>query len=79
MLHSDEYTNGEPFRGRRVLVVGFGNSGGEIAIDLCEHGAHTSLAVRGAVNVIPRELFGIPILAIGILQSRLPPRTESTL
>jgi indole-3-pyruvate monooxygenase len=30
------------------------------------------LAVRSAVNVIPRELFGIPILSIGILQSKLP-------
>jgi cation diffusion facilitator CzcD-associated flavoprotein CzcO len=57
-----------------VLVVGLGNSGGEIAIDLCEHGAEPSIAVRGPVNVVPRELFGIPIQAISLLQSRLPPR-----
>ena len=62
-----------------MLVVGFGNSGGEIAIDLWEHGAQPSLAVRGPVNVIPRELFGIPILAIGILQRRLPPRLADAL
>jgi indole-3-pyruvate monooxygenase len=74
ILHSDDYMNGEPFAGQRVLVVGFGNSGGEIAIDLHEHGARPSLAVRSPVNVIPRDLFGIPILAIGILESRLPPR-----
>lgn len=54
------------------MVVGFGNSGGEIAIDLYEHGAKPSLAVRHAVNVIPRELAGIPILAIGIVQNKLP-------
>src|SRR5690349_20656074 len=30
------------------------------------------MAVRNAVNVIPRELFGIPVLSIGILQSKLP-------
>jgi indole-3-pyruvate monooxygenase len=70
VLHSSEYREGEAFRGQKVLVVGFGNSGGEIAIDLWEHGAETSLAVRSPVNVIPRDLFGIPILAIGILQSR---------
>jgi len=35
-----------------VLVVGFGNSGGEIAIDLVEHGAATEIAVRSPVNVI---------------------------
>jgi len=79
ILHSSEYKDGEPFRGQRVLVVGFGNSGGEIAIDLWEHGARPSLAVRSPVNVIPRDLFGIPILAIGILQSKLPPRVADAL
>ena len=73
ILHSSQYKNGEPYRNQRVLVVGFGNSGGEIAIDLHEHGAKPSLAVRSAVNVIPRELFGIPILAIAIVESKLPP------
>ena len=72
ILHSSGYKGGEPFRGQSVLVVGFGNSGGEIAIDLWEQGAKPSISVRGAVNVIPRDLFGIPILSIGILQSRLP-------
>jgi indole-3-pyruvate monooxygenase len=79
ILHSSEYREGEPFRGQQVLVVGFGNSGGEIAIDLWEHGARPSLAVRSPVNVIPRDLFGIPILAIGILQSKLPPRVADAL
>ena len=79
LLHSSQYRNGEPFRNQQVLVVGFGNSGGEIAIDLWEHGAQPSLAVRSPVNVIPRELFGIPILAIGIVQRRLPPRLADAL
>ena len=79
ILHSSRYRNGEPFKGQRVLVVGFGNSGGEIAIDLYEHGARPGLAVRGPVNVIPRELFGIPTLALGIAQRRLPPRIADAL
>ena len=79
VLHSSQYRNGKPFENQKVLVVGFGNSGGEIAIDLWEHGARTSIAVRSAVNVIPRELFGIPILAIGIAQSKLPPRLADAL
>ena len=78
-LHSSQYRNGEAFKNQKVLVVGFGNSGGEIAIDLWEHGAQPSLAVRSPVNVIPRELFGIPILAIGILQSKLPARLSDRL
>lgn len=72
VIHSSEYKNGGPFKGQRVLVVGFGNSGGEIAVDLHEHGAKASLAVRNAVNVIPRELAGIPILSIGIVQRKIP-------
>lgn len=72
ILHSSEYRNGKLFQGKPILVVGFGNSGGEIAIDLCEHGADVGLSVRGPVNVIPRELFGIPILNISILQRQLP-------
>lgn len=79
IIHSSHYRNGEPFREGKVLVVGFGNSGGEIAIDLWEHGAQPSLGVRSPVNVIPRELFGIPILAIGIAQRRLPPSLADTL
>jgi len=73
ILHSSEYRNGKPYTDREVLVVGFGNSGGEIAVDLFEHGARPHLAVRSPVNVIPRELFGIPILAVGKLQRLLPP------
>jgi indole-3-pyruvate monooxygenase len=72
IIHSSEYKNGSEFKGQHVLVVGFGNSGGEIAIDLHEHGAKPGLAVRSAVNVIPRELAGMSILAIGIMQSKLP-------
>lgn len=74
ILHSSQYKNGIPFKGQEVLVIGFGNSGGEIALDLWEYGAKPSIAVRSAVNVIPRELFGIPILSIGIMQRRWPLR-----
>lgn len=72
LIHSSQYVDGQPFRGQRVLVVGFGNSAGEIALDLCEHGAETQIAVRGAVNVIPREIAGVPVLAIGIGAGLLP-------
>ena len=74
VLHSSRYRNGEPWRGKRVLVVGLGNSGGEIAIDLDEHGAHPTLAVRSPVSVIPRQLLGLPILAVAALFRRFPPK-----
>lgn len=74
ILHSSRYRNGRPYKEKKVLVIGFGNSGGEIAIDLWEHGARPAISVRSPVNVIPRDLLGIPILSIAIPLSRLPGR-----
>jgi len=73
LIHSAGYRNGAVWRGRRVLVIGIGNSGGEIALDLLERGATPAISVRGPVNVIPRDLLGIPILAVGALLRVLPP------
>jgi indole-3-pyruvate monooxygenase len=79
VLHSSQYRNGEAFRDRDLLVVGFGNSGGEIAVDLCEHGSRVAMAVRGPVNIVPREILGIPAQRLSIAQRRLPPRVVDTL
>ncbi len=53
VVHSSEYRNAAPYRGRRVLVVGAGNSGAEIALDLSAHGVETGIAVRGGVAFVP--------------------------
>ncbi len=74
ILHSSKFKNGAAFAGKKVLVVGFGNSACEQAICLHEHGATPALSVRSAVNVIPRNIFGFPILEIGKLTAMLPPR-----
>jgi indole-3-pyruvate monooxygenase len=74
ITHSAGYKSGRDFKGKKVLVVGFGNSACEIAIDLHEQGAYPGMAVRSAVNVLPRDIFGIPILQLGLLTSALPPR-----
>jgi indole-3-pyruvate monooxygenase len=74
VVHSYEYKTGAQFAGQRVLVVGFGNSACEIAIDLVEQGAVVSMAVRSAVNVIPRDIFGVPVLELSLMLRYLPPR-----
>ncbi len=80
LVHSSHYKNGEPFVGQNVLVVGFGNSAGEIAIDLTEHGANdVGMAVRSGVNIVPRDVAGIPLLTIAILLDNLPPRLADLL
>jgi cation diffusion facilitator CzcD-associated flavoprotein CzcO len=52
MLHSSEYKSGERFKGKRVLVVGCGNSGMEVCLDLCEHGANPFISVRSGVSQV---------------------------
>jgi indole-3-pyruvate monooxygenase len=74
LVHSFDYRKGAEYSGQRVLVVGFGNSACEIAIDLVEQGATVSMAVRSAVNVIPREILGVPVLELSLLLRYLPPR-----
>lgn len=73
VLHSKDYRNGKSFLGKRVLVVGIGNTGGEIAIDLFESGAKVSICVRGPVRIVPREILGTPMQYSALLFSFLPP------
>ncbi len=74
MIHSGVYERPADFAGQTVLVVGFGNSGGEIALDLSEKGVAVTLSARSAVNFIPRELFGLPITSFGLVQRLFGPR-----
>ena len=75
LIHGQEYRNGEAYRGRDVLVVGSGNTGAEIAIDLVEHGAaRVRLAVRTPPNIVLRETNGVPSQVTGLLMRRLPPK-----
>ena len=74
IIHSIEYKTGKEFSGQNVLVVGFGNSACEIAIDLYENGARPSMSVRSPVNVIPRDILGIPVLELSLLMKNISPR-----
>ncbi|WP_319824600.1 NAD(P)/FAD-dependent oxidoreductase [Thalassovita sp.] len=74
VLHTRDYRRPVDLPGDRVLVVGFGNSGGEIAIDLAEDGRQVDMVVRSPVNLLPKELFGIPIGNFELLQRFLPYR-----
>nr|GME09615.1 indole-3-pyruvate monooxygenase YUCCA6-like [Ipomoea batatas] len=58
IIHTSLYKSGDVFRGKRVLVVGCGNSGMEVCLDLCNHNATPSLVVRDTVHVLPREMLG---------------------
>ena len=57
-IHARDYRDPGPFAGQRVLVVGMGNTGAEIALDLSEAGVDSSLSVRGPINIVPRDVLG---------------------
>ncbi|MER9354236.1 NAD(P)/FAD-dependent oxidoreductase [Mesorhizobium sp. M0514] len=72
VLHSADYTQATPFAGRSVLIVGMGNTGAEIALDLVESGARPTISVRKGVHIVPRQLFGVPIQMVGIASRPMP-------
>ena len=71
-IHAGVYKNAGPYRGKRTLVVGCGNSGAEIALDLAEQAVDVAMVVRGPVHVVPRDMFGRPTQHTNVMLSRLP-------
>ncbi|XP_078170252.1 putative indole-3-pyruvate monooxygenase YUCCA10 [Carex rostrata] len=55
VIHSYFYKSGEKYNNKRVLVVGCGNSGMEIAHNLATHGAKTSIVVRNPFHIMTKE------------------------
>ncbi|MFH8471128.1 flavin-containing monooxygenase [Streptomyces sp. NPDC018000] len=75
LVHACDYRNPAPYAGRDVLVVGIGNTGAEIAVDLVEGGAsRVRIAVRTVPHIVRRSTAGWPAQATGILARRLPVR-----
>lgn len=72
IIHSRQYKNPEPFTGQRVLVVGMGNTGAEVALDLSQKGVTTWLSVRGPINIVPRDVFGRPTQLTALMLAKLP-------
>jgi hypothetical protein len=79
VLHSVEYRRPDPHVGQRVLVIGAGNSAGEIAAELAASDAQVTVAVRSGARVVPRELFGVPIQYLAVAISRLPRSAQQSI
>ncbi|KMT05802.1 hypothetical protein BVRB_7g166410 [Beta vulgaris subsp. vulgaris] len=58
VIHSSEYKSGEEYVGKKVLVVGCGNSGMEVSLDLSNHNAEPIMVCRSSVHILPREIMG---------------------
>ena len=73
IVHSSGYRDAAPYRGQAVLVVGAGNSGSDIALDLAGGGAREVwLSARSAPGVVPRQALGLPAQVAAIPLSRAP-------
>lgn len=59
-MHSHDYLDAEVFRGKRVLVIGVGNSGMDIACDASRVAESVDLVTRHGVHVIPKYVLGRP-------------------
>ncbi len=63
-LHSFEYKKPEDFVGKKVCVVGVGNSACDIASDVCVTSEHTFLVARSTPIILPKLMFGLPFTDI---------------
>ena len=65
MIHAAQYRDPRQFEGKRVLIVGAGNSGCDIAVDAIHHGASCDLSMRRGYYFVPKYVFGKPADTVG--------------
>ena len=75
VLHSGRYRNAGDIEGDRVLVVGAGNSGCDLAVDAAQAGRETHISVRNGLVFQPKTLYGRPRSELPLL-ARLPVRAQ---
>lgn len=80
LVHSSDYRTADRFAGRRVMVLGCGNSGAEIAAEVAFTAAETLVAVPKGFHVVARRVLGVPSDRLdGPLLARLPYRLRSAM
>ena len=61
IIHAHDYRTPEPFKGKRVMVVGIGNSGVDLACEMGRHAAAAFLSTRRSAHIIPKFALGRPL------------------
>lgn len=72
VLHSRDYKHPRQFEGRRVLIVGAGNSGCDIACDASRSATKALLSMRRGYHFVPKHIFGRPADVFSESGPRLP-------
>jgi len=71
-LHSADFKRAARFGGKRVLVVGGGNSACDIAVDVARVAAHTCISMRRGYHIVPKIVFGRPVDSQYLTAQRIP-------
>lgn len=74
IIHSRDYNDPSQFNGKRVLIIGLGNSGADIACDAAFSAEETFVSVRRGYHFVPKHLFGVPLVDFlhGVGQELVP-------
>jgi lysine/ornithine N-monooxygenase len=72
IIHASSYKNPTKYKGKKVLVIGMGNTGAEIALDLADEKIDVGISVRSEIVVIPRDFLGKPIQLTAQKLAKLP-------
>lgn len=74
LSHAVSYRGAEVFRGKRVLIIGAGNTGCDIACDAAAAADAAFLSLRRGYNFIPKHIFGLPADVFAEAMPKLPMR-----
>lgn len=72
ILHSVTYKKAEEFKGKKVMIIGAGNSGADIACDAATHAQKAFISLRRGYHMIPKHLFGLPVDEVSEKGPQLP-------
>ncbi len=79
LLHAHDYKTSAPFAGKRVLVIGAGNSGCDCAVEISRVAEFTAISMRRPQYIVPKFFMGKPTDTFNGLLSRLPNFLSSAL
>ena len=72
IIHAKSYKNAKPYKGRKVLIVGMGNTGAEIALHFARQGDKPHVSLRGPVHFLPRDINGRPTQLTALMLAKIP-------
>ncbi|GCB51346.1 NAD(P)/FAD-dependent oxidoreductase [Streptomyces sp. NL15-2K] len=75
-IHSGVYRNVSDLEGDRILVVGAGNSGCDLAVDVAQHRLDVDIVIRQGSWFQPKTYFGVPRQQVSFLAEFSPPEQD---